>query len=310
MGLLDKLLLMAAAAAGTESETGQRYWVDDDGDGLWNNSNNWAYNDGGSGGKGVPTSDKDVFFTSSQTSNCRLDAAIDIASLTMQAGYTGTIDGDTDDLNHAVSGDVTLDGTRVDMGGGTWTVAGHFDNKDVNDFNHNNGTLKLTGAGSGTQSITTLNKALGNVTVNDAGATKNVVDDLTCDNFVMTAGEVDPNGNTFTISGNCTWGASSTLTLGGLTGSQWDITGDFSADTINLEATAIWTLNVAGTGTAQNLEVRYSNALGGSEIQATDCHDRGNNDNWSFSEKEVLGNILEPVLRDSADFLTDIIQGP
>ncbi|MEK7217982.1 MAG: hypothetical protein AAB728_00800, partial [Patescibacteria group bacterium] len=59
----------------------------------------------------------------------------------------GTLDFATNDKNITVEGNVTLDRGRVDMGDGTWTIGGNFDNADVTTFNRNVSTVMLTGAG-------------------------------------------------------------------------------------------------------------------------------------------------------------------
>jgi len=121
------------------------FWVDDDVDGLFNNANNWSSSSGGAGGLGVPTLQDKIVFDGGNVTNCRLNLAMTVGEIDMQAAYTGTIDGATDDLSHAITGDVTLDGTRFDMGDGTWTVSGNWDNVDVTTFNRNLSTLVMDG---------------------------------------------------------------------------------------------------------------------------------------------------------------------
>lgn len=122
-----------------------RYWVGDTNPAVWNDTGHWSTSDGGAGGASVPGVSDDVYFTSSNTNDCTVDADISIASLTITSGYTGTFDNATNDKNVTVSGDVTLDGTRVDMGDGTWTVSGNFDNYHVTAWNANSSTLVMDG---------------------------------------------------------------------------------------------------------------------------------------------------------------------
>jgi len=121
------------------------FWVDDDVDGLFNNANNWSSSSGGAGGLGVPTLQDKIVFDGGNVTNCRLNLAMTIGELDMQAAYTGTIDGLTDSLSHAITGDITLAGTRFDMGDGTWTVGGNWNNNAVTTFNRNLSTLVLNG---------------------------------------------------------------------------------------------------------------------------------------------------------------------
>ena len=109
-------------------------------DGLYSTAANWTSDT-------KPVSGDTATFNGGVVINCRLDESIVAGvNIDMQAAYTGTIDGATDDLNHACT-DVTLDGTRVDMGDGTWTISGNFDNKDVTTFNRNLSTIVLAGTG-------------------------------------------------------------------------------------------------------------------------------------------------------------------
>lgn len=137
------------------------------GNGDWNDTTNWSASSGGAGSAGVPGASDKAIFDANGLSDCQMDVAVSITEIDMQVGYTGTLDGATDDLNHAISGDCTMDGTRVDMGNGTWTVGGNFDNEDVGTFNRDASTLKMTGAAK-TINVGTTND-LQNITI-DGGS--------------------------------------------------------------------------------------------------------------------------------------------
>jgi len=51
-----------------------RYWVNDDADGDFNNGINWSLTDGGTGGAGVPGPGNIAYFTASVVDNCTLSA--------------------------------------------------------------------------------------------------------------------------------------------------------------------------------------------------------------------------------------------
>lgn len=121
-----------------------RFWIKAT-NGIFNNTAHWSATSGGGGGSSVPGASDDVNFDANGLGDCQFDIAISVQSIVAVAGYTATIDAATDDLNHAVSGDVTLDNSRVDMGDGTWTVGGNWDNRDVTTFNRNSSTLVLNG---------------------------------------------------------------------------------------------------------------------------------------------------------------------
>ena len=71
---------------------------------------------------------------------------------------------------------------------------------------------------------------------------------------------------------------SCTIVVGG----NLSLTGQ-SGTLLRLLATSGWTLTVTGTATATYVEVEYSDASGGTEIDATsNCIDGENNSNWNF----------------------------
>jgi hypothetical protein len=67
-------------------------------------------------------------------------------NFTLSSG-TGTFDNATNDENITVTGDVTMDNTRTDMGDATWTTSGSFDNQHVTTFNKNLSTIVMNGTG-------------------------------------------------------------------------------------------------------------------------------------------------------------------
>jgi len=119
-------------------------------DGNWNTAVCWT-------GDTVPGSGDDVVFDGTDTTDCDFNININIASLTATSAYTGTLDADptlsssssSQNSNHAISGNVTLDCSQVDMGNSTWTVGGSWDHTDTTNFNANSSTLILTGTSKG-----------------------------------------------------------------------------------------------------------------------------------------------------------------
>jgi len=158
-----KLLYLDAGGTKQAALSDTFFWVNDDADGLWNNANNWASTSGGVGGLGVPGPGDKVVFDGGDVTDCQLDVAITIGELDMQAGFTGTIDGLTDSLDHAITGDTTFAGTKVDMGDGTWTVGGNWSNNSVSTFNRNLSTLVLNGTSK--TIIASKTKPFNNVTI-------------------------------------------------------------------------------------------------------------------------------------------------
>ncbi|HLB32207.1 MAG TPA: fibronectin type III domain-containing protein, partial [Patescibacteria group bacterium] len=116
-------------------------------------------------------------------------------ALTLSSG-SGTFDNATYDEAITVTGDVTMDNTRTDMGDATWTVSGSFDNKDVTTWNYNASTLVMNGTGkeiiSGSDA-----KKVRNFTVS-AGATITIP---AVSSTVYSAGSVQINGTLTVPSG-------------------------------------------------------------------------------------------------------------
>ncbi|MBP6930206.1 hypothetical protein KBB60_01220, partial [Patescibacteria group bacterium] len=127
------------------------YWVGDTSPAVWNDASHWADSSGGNGGTCdggvVPNSDDDVIFDGNGTNGVTVNADIDINSLTLTSGYTGTFDNATNNRAVDVSGNVIMDNTQTDMGDATWTVGGNFDNQHVTTFNKNASTVTMTGTG-------------------------------------------------------------------------------------------------------------------------------------------------------------------
>ncbi|MFA6510106.1 MAG: DUF2341 domain-containing protein, partial [Candidatus Peribacteraceae bacterium] len=88
-------------------------------------------------------------------------------NLTLPSG-AGKFDAAKYDKNITVLGNVTMDNTQTDMGDGTWTVSGNFDNKDVTTMNVNNSVLHMIGTGT-----LTAKPYLANLTIG-TGATVNL----------------------------------------------------------------------------------------------------------------------------------------
>ena len=140
-------------------------------------------------------------FTDANTNKIVLQVA-DTKTLTVAGALTlssgsGTFDNSTYDEAINVTGDVTMDNTRTDMGDATWTVSGSFDNKDVTTFNKNASTLVMDGNGAaltgGSNQINNFNVPSG-VTINTSGARFGGV--LSIDGTVSATGTMYLNNGT------------------------------------------------------------------------------------------------------------------
>ena len=157
-------------------------------------------------------------------------------------------------------------------------------------LNYTKGTGTITlGGSSGTQTINFFDKTVEDIVINASGATKQFTDGWISDSFTLTAGLVDFNAQTVETTGNFT------LTPGGdiitdadaMNGSIITVGGNFlaegaSGNVLDLGATASWDLNVTGTADADYVLVEYSDASGGTQVDATNSTDGLNNTNWNF----------------------------
>ena len=97
-----------------------RWWVDDNVDGDWNQANNWSATEGGAGGAGIPTASDDAWFSNTSSPNdCVLTAdstCADLSSDPVITGgtdrYTGKIDTSTFNLAKT-GGDILLEGNSA-----------------------------------------------------------------------------------------------------------------------------------------------------------------------------------------------------
>ena len=161
----------------------KRYWVNDDGDNSWNNADNWALTSGGAGGAGVPTSTIDVYFDGNGTDACTVDVGVTIASLSVSAAYAaGGNDLDMDGEDITVTGNVDIASGGYTKGGGTFTLG---DN-----------------SGDGTQTIDFNDNTMEDLVVNAAGDTKQLTGGGTFDSLTVSAGTMDANDNSITVTGN------------------------------------------------------------------------------------------------------------
>lgn len=125
-----------------------RYWIAGSA-ANWNDTANWSDTSGGSSGASVPSTTNPVYFDDNGVGNCRLNAAVSVQSISIVSGYSGTIDGDTDDLNLTCSGDATFAGSgTVITGSGTWSFGGNLAFASQSTWTPTSGhTLRMTGSG-------------------------------------------------------------------------------------------------------------------------------------------------------------------
>lgn len=224
---------------------GQSTWTNGGLSGIWNDPNNWAP-------VGVPAG-VDVIFDGTSTDACAIDVPVNVTSISINAGYTGTI---TQNAGQTVTigagGFTQADGASIFTGGDSdITVGGNFtltagtftattanlsvteDFANTGTFNANTGTVTFVdGAGNANISgVTTFE----NIVINKAPGTENL--NSTLAGTQITAVTTQLNGGRLRLTningasdlGTFTGASGTRLEInGGNLGVGWDGLGDFS----------------------------------------------------------------------------------
>jgi hypothetical protein len=223
-----------------ELSAASRYWIGV-ADNNWNNTGNWSTSSGGGGGASVPGSGDVANFDVNGNVNCTLNAAVNIAGLTMTAGYTATITHSTNTIALGTSG-ATLSGGTFAGGSASITATGAFTisgcaftstsgtfNTNSNftvssgSFTHNSGLMKFTATNTISASVT------------------------------MYQVEFAPAlAATYTIAGGTTLTISNTMTISGT------VTATFNTGNINANGNVVITNTAAGSGGSAILTISGS----------------------------------------------------
>jgi len=216
---------------------------------FWSNAANWSLSRLGAGGAGVPNSTIECLVSDSflPSNSCYVDANATCARLAVERVGGGVFSFNLLSADMAIGTDFIIQGSIVANRG------------------KGNLTIGRDFIQSGTSSfafVTTL-------------TTETPLMAVGRDLLVDTTGNFGPTklaGHTITVGRSLSFNRS-------------------GGSTLSLNASGAWTLTVAsdggGTAVATNVNVAYSDASGGLEIDASDgtCTDSGNNSNWLF---EVL----------------------
>jgi fibronectin-binding autotransporter adhesin len=171
-----------------------RTWV---GPGNWSSAANWNP-------VGVPGGNDSALFANAN--NCTIDISTSVATLTMQAGYSGTI---TANLPLTLSGGYSQAGGTFGLGGSTLTVGSNW-NVTGGTFNAGTGTVLFNAASSGRQ-IRNSGRSFYVVDFNGSGGYWTLQDSMTVRaSLLLDAGTLDTS-----VSGN----------YGILVGREWLTTG-------------------------------------------------------------------------------------
>ncbi len=178
----------------------------------WNNSANWSP-------AAVPGSSDIAIFSNSSVFNCSIDAAVNVAGIQINAGYTGTVSQNAQTITFGASGFTQAAGTFTGgtvaiNGSGTFSLsAGTFTSTSGvftqtasftvsgGTFNHNNGSFVFNGGLTITGTI-----SFYNVSFNGNGVTYTIANTLTVNNTFTTTGAnyAAFSGGTMNLLGNIT----------------------------------------------------------------------------------------------------------
>jgi len=239
------LYLLVFASLSYSSHAANRFWVAA-GPSNWNNTANWSNVSGGAGGFSVPVAGDNVSFDGGGLGNCTIDVAVTVATITVNAAYTGTISQGANTI--ATTGAVTFNGGIFSGGSANITFAGGFTITGTAVFTSTTATLEFQNNAAFTA---------GTFNHNNGSVRFNRVAGQTISGGAETFNNLEFVGNGFVI--NITSGALTvlnTLTISG--GSSLTLnTGTVNADgDINISNTATGgggtaLVNIAGSG-AQN----------------------------------------------------------
>jgi len=154
------------------------------------------------------------------------------------------------------------------------------------------GTGTITISGSAAQFVDFAGETIEDLTVNKSSGTVNFTEAFTADTFTGTSGHiVFYPSKSFTIAGNMTLcsGCSSNPN-----GTSLDVNGDFSADGQDWSTVVdTWYLNVAGTSTMANCDVKNCDSQAGSDTNAgRRSTNLGGNAGVTFQNPNIAGGCM------------------
>jgi photosystem II stability/assembly factor-like uncharacterized protein len=218
-----------------QSQAADRYWIAT-GAANWNSTANWSTTSGGSSGASVPGSSDIAIFNGSGTGSCTINAAVNVAGIDVQSGYTGTISQGANTItvgtsNATFAGGTFTGGSSAITINGTVTFSGTAFTSTSNtltfnstvtatggSFTHNSGTV--TFSSSSAQTIPAVN--FYNLTSSSTGSRT-----LASSGTIGVAAVFTPSTNTYTLTGS---------------------TVDFNGGTQNIPAFTFNNLTCSGSG--------------------------------------------------------------
>jgi Secretion system C-terminal sorting domain len=299
-----------------------RFWVSA-GALNWSNAAGWSATSGGAPGASVPGVADAIFFDGNGLGNCNGDIAVTVISISIGAGYTGTISQNTNTI--VLTGTATMSGGTFTGGTSNITVGGAFtlsgtaltstsgilelrDNAAFTSgtFLHNNGTVKFNCVNNPAETITgtaPVFYALEFVGIGRTYTMSALVGSITVMNSLNTSGASFYNlaGGTINVKGNINSSNTATGSGGDATiNINGNIAQTFTGSTV-VGAGALPQLNINTTGTVSlinNPAVSNNFTYTAGTVNAgtsTFCFTHGNAGTYNINGSLTLNNISFPV---------------
>jgi hypothetical protein len=161
-----------------------RYWIATS-TANWNDTANWSTTEDGSSGASVPVSTDLAYFTDNKDGSCTINATVNVAGISMSAGYGGTISQGSNAVTVGSSNYVQAGGTFTG-GDAAITINGTF-TQSLGAFTATSNTTQISG--NVTISGGTFNHNSGTIAVvAGADTTWDVSTSLTVNNFTVNIG--------------------------------------------------------------------------------------------------------------------------
>jgi hypothetical protein len=299
-----------------------RFWVSA-GTLNWSNSAGWSATSGGVSGASVPGVADAIFFDGNGLGNCNGDIPVTVISISIAAGYTGTIFQNANTI--VLTGAATLSGGTFNGGtsnitvGGVFTISGTAftstsailelrDNAAFTSgtFLHNNGTVKFNCVNNPAETITGTAPVFYTLEFAGIGRTYTMsalVGNITVMNSLNTSGTLFYNlaGGTINVKGNIN---SSNTATGSGGDAIININGNsaqtFTGSTV-VGAGALPQLNINTTGTVSvinNSAASNNFTYTAGTVNAgtsTFCFTHGNTVTYNINGNLTLNNIAFPI---------------
>ena len=239
---INCLCLVFILSLSFQTQAANRFWVSAT-PSNWNNTANWSNVSGGAGGFSVPVAGDAVTFNNVRRGNCNIDIAVNISSLTISAGYTGTITQGAHTLN--ITNDATLSAGQFLGGSSNITIGGNFTLSGTN-FTSTSAILEIDGDPAFTSGVFTHDN--GTVRLNATGATN--ISGTSPTFFIL---EFVGNGFNYNINSTGPIIVVNSLNISGtstynLNTGDIDVRGDINITNTGAGAGGTASVNIIGTG--------------------------------------------------------------